>query len=233
MIHLISTDNAIGQARRDVLLPKLDVMQAEYCIHYGEADNGKPGFENEFNAWKTIISENMEEDYLIIMEDDCTFREDFSMAILQGFIDQCADKNIIALLTGCSQTRKPIPTDIEGLITVKTAAATQLAVIFKPCYQFLLDFPSRNHVDLCLTSLSQISYERALPPTEEELQNPLPNIPGIVRKPCTETIRYKIGLTLPYLTGQLKEGASQITGMEIGEIFEEEEQRLIGLLTTE
>lgn len=223
MIHLISTQNEIGEARRELLLPKLEEFNLEYCIHYGDCDNGKRGRENEFAIWKEIVQENINEDYLIIMEDDCIFREDFSMAKLQGFIDACQSRDIQVLLTGVSASRNAIKTDVEGLIITGTATATQLAVIFKPIYEWLLGMPVDNHVDLILTSFSQREITKY-----NDVDKQFGDRVITIKEPYKTPVR--IGVTLPYLTGQSKVGVSQISGFEIKEIFETEEARLLTVL---
>lgn len=199
-ITLISTNTEIGKERRGILIPKLKDLGITPSLYIGN-EISTHGYVNLFNKVKHIIRYNIDKDYIIIMEDDCTFRTKKFVSKLEEHIQSCKELNISALLTGSSKVVGPVVTSKKDLITLSSAHNTQLIVVFKELYDKILEFPVNHNWDMILTSMSQLSD-------------------------------VKIGLTLPYLTGQLKSGKSSIKSYrgKIGERFEIEEKRLINLL---
>lgn len=200
-VNIISTNNNRGNDRRKLLLPQLPILGFDPIIHIGSVDDDRHGSERLWCVVKTILVDNQSSDYVVIMEDDCTFRTSDVINVLLSNIEYCKTNNIHALFTGCSRVARPEKVLGQDLLTISAAHNSQLVVIFKPLYKILIDFPGKGNWDLILSAMSQLEGT-------------------------------SVGLTLPYLTGQLKTGDSGLNpniGEEIGERFEIEEARLLEL----
>lgn len=202
-INIISTNNDIGEKRRQTLLPK--VKDLNYKLYINNLKKDTYPTVDLWNKVKNIIKENIHSDYVVIMEDDCIFKTEDIEKDLEKIINYCINTNINLIFTGCSKVANPIKVEGQNLITMSAAHNSQLVVIFKPLYNTILEYPSYGLWDVVLSSMSQLKNTR-------------------------------VGLTLPFLTGQLKTGLSNLNSNkqeEIGERFEIEEQRLLKIFKNE
>jgi GR25 family glycosyltransferase involved in LPS biosynthesis len=204
-VNLISTSDEIGDLRRKILLPKLKQFKIVYKLYMGDSPKKS---HNSINLWETIkeiIRDNEQSEYVVIMEDDCTFNNDNCKEQLLTMIERVRSSNVKAIFTGCSKVTHSNEKLSGNLISINSAHNSQLVVIFNSLYEKLLSYPSGGNWDVVLSSMSQLENT-------------------------------KVGLTLPFLTGQLKTGLSNLNNKkleEIGERFEIEEQRLLKIFKNE
>lgn len=123
------------QDRKEVLKLKLDALSSSFTYEFFDGKNKvpSPGYKDLVTTFKKIISDNLDADFVIILEDDIDPLQSFSK--LQEFIKQAPEADI--LLGGLTVAHKVEPV-IGNYAKVHIFRGTHCVIVFKSAYDFIL-----------------------------------------------------------------------------------------------
>lgn len=143
--NVATTPLPLSLERQGVLQPKLDELGISYQFYEGKVTELR--YDDLYHTAKNIINDNLNEEYVIFAEDDLILIDKFSISNFYTIIQIAQSAHMDVLATGCLESYGEIETNENRLIEISGFRGTQLVVIFKSCYECLLDAPSYNHFE--------------------------------------------------------------------------------------
>lgn len=143
--NVATTPLELSKERQDVLKEKLDDWNIIYRFYEGEVT--ELHYDGLYKTAKAVIEDNKDSDFVVFAEDDLIFTDEFSIMKLESMIKEAGILGMDVLATGCSSSYEERKTNVKGLIEISGFRGTQLVVLFKSCYDSLLDAPDYNHFE--------------------------------------------------------------------------------------
>lgn len=143
--NIASVNTEQGNYRKSLTSVLLKSYKINYKFYDGEIT--KDRFDGLYLTAKQIMTDYIDEEFVIFAEDDLILTDEFSIERFISFISAGQEMGLDCLITGSSMGGGYSESATAGLVKLLAFRGTQLIVIYKKAYDRLLKAPVYNHFE--------------------------------------------------------------------------------------